>query len=165
VENSKEMEWPCAKGVTDKCDRLRREYGFKRDALHMPKILIADDSRFQVTLLTMALQERGYEVLAAQDACQAGMVALRTAPDAIILDINMPGGSGIEVLKRLKRSIKTQRIPVVVVSGSGDSNVRQLLLELGVAHFLAKPVNLDELCSALSSLLSMGESSYPALKT
>jgi CheY-like chemotaxis protein len=81
----------------------------------MSKILVADDSRFQVALLTAALEQRGFEVVVALDAMQAGMVALRTSPDAIVLDINMPGGSGIEVLKRLKRSTKTQRIPVVVV--------------------------------------------------
>lgn len=50
----------------------------------MSKILVADDSRFQVALLTKALQEKGFEVVAAQDALQAGMVALRTAPDAIL---------------------------------------------------------------------------------
>lgn len=120
----------------------------------MSKILVADDSRFQVALLTQALQEKGFEVVAAQDALQAGMVALRAAPDAIVLDINMPGGSGIEVLKRLRHSTKTQRIPVVVVSGSGDSDIRQVALDLGVADFLAKPVDLDQLCNALTNLLS-----------
>ncbi len=120
----------------------------------MSKILVADDSRFQVALLTKALQEKGFEVVAAQDALQAGMVALRAAPDAIILDINMPGGSGIEVLKRLRRSTKTQSIPVVVVSGSGDSDIRQVALDLGVADFLTKPVDLDQLCRALSNVLS-----------
>ena len=119
----------------------------------MSKILVADDSRFQVALLTKALQEKGFEVVVAQDAMQAGMVALRTAPDAIVLDINMPGGSGIEVLKRLKRSTKTQRIPVVVVSGSDDSDVRQIAMELGVTAFLTKPVDLDQLCTTLSGLL------------
>jgi two-component system, OmpR family, response regulator len=69
----------------------------------MFKILVADDSHFQIALLTTALQEKGFEVVVAQDACQAGMVARRTAPDAIVLDINMPGGSGIEVLRRLRR--------------------------------------------------------------
>jgi DNA-binding response OmpR family regulator len=120
----------------------------------MSKILVADDSRFQVALLTKALQEKGFEVVSAQDALQAGMVALRTVPDAIVLDINMPGGSGIEVLKRLRRSTKTQRIPVVVVSGSGDSDIRQVALDLGVTDFLTKPVDLDQLCWALSNLLS-----------
>jgi CheY-like chemotaxis protein len=122
----------------------------------MAKILVADDSRFQVTLLTRALQEKGFEVVAAQDALQAGIVALRTAPDAIVLDINMPGGSGIEVLKRLRHSTKTRSIPVVVVSGSGDSDVRQVAMELGATDFLPKPVDLDQLFKVLSSLLSTG---------
>ena len=120
----------------------------------MLKILVADDSRFQVALLTKALREKGFEVVAAQDALQAGMIALRTAPDAIVLDINMPGGSGIEVLKRLRRSTKTQSIPVVVVTGSGDSDIRQTALDLGVADFLTKPVDLNQLCGVLSKLLS-----------
>jgi two-component system response regulator PrrA len=60
----------------------------------MFRILVADDSHFQIALLTKALQEKGFEVVVAQDACQAGMAARRTAPDAIVLDINMPGGSG-----------------------------------------------------------------------
>jgi PleD family two-component response regulator len=55
----------------------------------MSKILVADDSRFQVALLTQALQEKGFEVVAAQDPMQAGMLALRTAPDAIVLNINI----------------------------------------------------------------------------
>ena len=119
----------------------------------MPKeILVADDSRFQVALLTNALQQNGFEVVVAQDACQAGMVALRTAPDAIVLDINMPGGSGIEVLKRLKRSRKTKGIPVVVASGTSDSGVREAAMELGVSKFLTKPVDLDQLCRVLSEL-------------
>lgn len=122
----------------------------------MPKILVVDDSRFQLTLLRKTLEEKGFEVVAAQDVLQAGMVALRTAPDAIVLDINMPGGSGIDVVKRLKRSTKTQNIPVVVVSGNEDSDVREVALELGVVDFLVKPVDLDQLGRVLSSLLPTG---------
>jgi CheY-like chemotaxis protein len=120
----------------------------------MLKILVADDSRFHIALLTKALQEKGFEVFTAQDAMQTGMFALRTSPDAIVLDINMPGGSGIEVLKRLKRSKKTQNIPVVVVSGTNDSNIRQVAEGLGVVDFLAKPVDLEQLCSTLLGVLS-----------
>ena len=118
----------------------------------MSKILVADDSRFQIALLTKALQDKGFEVVVAEDACQAGMVARRTAPDAIVLDINMPGGSGLEVVRRLRCSLKTQSIPVVVVSGSCDSDVRKVAMELGVTDFLAKPVDLDQLCRVLSGL-------------
>jgi CheY-like chemotaxis protein len=120
----------------------------------MSKILIADDSRFQVELLSKFLEESGFEVLSALDALQAWMTALRAVPDAIVLDINMPGGSGIEVLRRLRISTKTQHIPVVVVSGSTEPSTEQLAKHLGAADFFHKPVDTGQLRDTLSRLLS-----------
>jgi len=123
----------------------------------MAKILIADDSRFQVQLLASALRQKGHEVFVAQDAMQAGMLALRTSPAVMVLDINMPGGSGIEVLKRLRRSAKTQNIPVVVVSGSCDDDIQHVAMELGAVEFLRKPVDVDQLNTLVASLISARE--------
>jgi CheY-like chemotaxis protein len=120
----------------------------------MPKILVADDSRFQAQLLVASLTERGHSVVVAQDTVQAGMLALRESPDAMILDVNMPGGSGIEVLKRLKRSLKTRNIPVIVVSGSCDLDVEHVAMELGAARFLHKPVDTEQLCETLDWVLT-----------
>jgi len=120
----------------------------------MAKILIADDSRFQVGLLSKSLEESGFEVVSALDALWAWTIALRSAPDAIVLDINMPGGSGIEVLRRLKISTKTQHIPVVVVSGSTEDSIEQLAKHLGAAEFFHKPVDPGRLCDTLLHLLS-----------
>jgi CheY-like chemotaxis protein len=77
----------------------------------MARILIADDSRFQVQLIAAYLEPRGFVVVSAGDALQTWMKALREKPEAIVLDINMPGGTGIEVLKRLRMSATTQHIP------------------------------------------------------
>jgi len=121
----------------------------------MAKILIADDSRFQVGLLSKFLEESGFSVVSALDALQAWTIALRSAPDAIVLDINMPGGTGIEVLKRLRISTKTQHIPVVVVTGSTEDSIEQLAKRLGAAEFFHKPVDLDRLCDVLRHLLSL----------
>jgi CheY-like chemotaxis protein len=120
----------------------------------MPKILVADDSRFQAQLLVTTLREKGHSVVVAQDTVQAGMLALRELPDAMVLDVNMPGGSGIEVLKRLKRSLKTRNIPVIVVSGSCDQDVENVAMELGAARFLHKPVDTEQLCETLSWVLT-----------
>ena len=125
----------------------------------MAKILVADDSRFQLALMSSGLRDKGFEVVVAEDALQAGMLALRCAPDAMVLDINMPGGTGIEVLRRLRRSTRTRDIPVIVVSGSNDLDVRQAAMELGVVDFLLKPVDLDQLAKKLSDLLSASHSS------
>jgi len=106
----------------------------------MPKVLIADDSRFQRQVLASCLTPKGFEVIFAVDALQTWMMALRNGPDVILLDINMPGGTGIEVLKRLRLSTKTQHIPVVVVSGDEKPATEATARELGAFDFLHKPV-------------------------
>jgi CheY-like chemotaxis protein len=118
----------------------------------MPKVLIADDSRFQEQLLASYLRPAGYEAVFAADAMQAFAAALRSTPDVILLDINMPGGSGMEVLKRLRMSTKTQHIPVIVVSGEENAAVEAKARELGAAEFLHKPVEQDQLCDAVGRI-------------
>ncbi len=117
-----------------------------------PKILVADDSRFQLELFRTTLEDKGFEVTVAQDALQAGMFALRTLPDAIILDLSMPGGSGIQVLQRLKCSTKTKLIPVVIATASDDPALQQVAASLGAAQFFHKPVDLELLAKTLADV-------------
>jgi twitching motility two-component system response regulator PilH len=118
----------------------------------MPKILIADDSRFQREMLASFLGPKGFEAVFAVDALQAWMLALRSAPQLILLDINMPGGTGIEVLKRLRMSSKTQHIPVIVVSGEENPATESLVRSLGAVGFLHKPVEREMLCAAVDRI-------------
>jgi len=120
----------------------------------MAKILIADDSKLQVQLISTCLAERGFAVISAGDALQTWMIALREKPAAIVLDISMPGGTGVEVLKRLRMSAKTQHIPVIVVSGSSEPNIENTVKELGARDFLSKPVDTKQLGELLSHLLT-----------
>jgi len=119
----------------------------------MPKILIADDSPFQRQLLASCLCASDCEPVFAGDALQAWMTALRSSPQLILLDINMPGGTGLEVQKRLKMSIRTQHIPVIVVSSEKDPATESLTLSLGAIAFLPKPVEQEQLCAALNLAL------------
>lgn len=118
----------------------------------MPKILVADDSRLYVHLISGWLQDRGFEVWVAADAIQALVMATQHRPDAVILDIDMPGGSGIDVLKKLKLSTKTKHIPVLVVTGNAGNEMRSLVKRLGAADLLEKPLDCAEFCTILSSL-------------
>jgi two-component system cell cycle response regulator len=120
----------------------------------MAKILIADDSRFQVQMLTSWLTPMGFEVTFAVDALQTWMMALRSNPDVILLDINMPGGTGIEVLKRLRMSSKTQHIPVIVVSADENPATEARVRSLGAAEFLHKPVDQEQLCFSVLRALN-----------
>jgi CheY-like chemotaxis protein len=120
----------------------------------MAKILIADDSRFQVQMVASWLTPKGFNVISAVDALQTWMMALRSNPDVILLDINMPGGTGIEVLKRLRMSSKTQHIPVIVVSGDEHPDTEAKARSLGAAEFLHKPVDREQLCASVNRALS-----------
>lgn len=121
----------------------------------MPKVLIADDSRFQRQMLASFLLPKKFEIIFAVDALQTWMMALRSTPDLILLDINMPGGTGIEVLKRLRVSNKTQQIPVIVVSGDETVTTEATARELGALDFLHKPVDQQKLSDAVSRALGM----------
>ena len=117
----------------------------------MPKILVADDSRIYVHLISGWLQDRGFGVLVASDAIQAFVMATKHQPDIVILDISMPGGSGIDVLKKLKLSTKTKDIPVLVVTGNAGNEMRGLVKRLGAADLLEKPLDCAQFCEILSS--------------
>src|SRR6266478_3538095 len=114
------------------------------------RILVADDDRIVVHLVASLLRAKGHEVIPVLDAMQAILFALRPPlPDAIILDVNMPGGTGVETLKRLKASRVTAPVPVIVLSGTTDPQMPERMQALGADVFLHKPVNPDALFGAL----------------
>lgn len=117
------------------------------------KILIADDDRVFVELISTRLRAKGFEVLVAFDGMQAMMGAVKTDPDAILLDVKMPGGGGLDTLKNLKTSTKTNHIPVLVVSALDDPRVPETVKALGAAAFIKKPVGFDEVHACLLQIL------------
>jgi two-component system cell cycle response regulator DivK len=117
------------------------------------RVLLADDDRVLIHLLSTKLRRHGVETVIAHDAMQALMSAMRSPPDAIVLDIQMPGGTGIEGLRKLKASSKTSAIPVIVLSGSGTSETPDQVKALGAAAFLLKPIDPDALYEVLRSTL------------
>ena len=118
------------------------------------KVLLADDDRVLTHLLCNRLRAKGVESVVAHDAMQALMHAMRPPqPDVIVLDLQMPGGTGIEALRKLKTSAKTSSIPVIVLSGSGDATTPDAATALGADQFLLKPIEGDALYRALCAVL------------
>ena len=132
---------------------MRERYVKWSPSREMMKILVADDDPLMVQLLRTGLRGQGWNVLVAADAMQVGMFAMNQAPDAILLDINMPGGTGVTALKRLKQSVKTSQIPVIVLSGTTDPEIPDTVRAMGAEAFLPKPVDLDEVIRLLRELL------------
>jgi DNA-binding response OmpR family regulator len=118
------------------------------------KILIADDDPVMSATLSGVLAAQGYALVIARDAMQVVMFALKDQPDVILLDINMPAGTGLGALKRLKASTRTASIPILVLSGATAPDLGALVRAQGAMDFLPKPVDLDALCSRLAALLA-----------
>jgi len=127
-------------------------------------ILIADDDRVHVQLVSTRLKKLGFDVAIAFDALQAFTIAIRTAPAVVLLDVYMPGGTGLEVLKRLKGSSKTNQIPVIVISGGKNEKTPSAVKDLGAAEYLCKPVDFDLLVQTLYRVLGMPFESSPHLE-
>jgi len=115
------------------------------------KLLIADDDKTFCHLLSAEMGAKGWRVTIAADAMQI-MYALRVQPNVIVLDIQMPGGTGITALKKLKASTKTSGIPVLVVSGSTEATMESTLVQAGAARYIAKPVDVESLRTAIEEL-------------
>ena len=116
------------------------------------KVLLADDDRVLTNLLSSKLRVLGVDTVVAHDAMQALMSARRSPPDAIVLDIQMPGGTGLETLRKLKANAKTANIPVVVLTGTGNAQMKSQAKSLGAEEYLLKPVDPDALYQVLSKI-------------
>jgi CheY-like chemotaxis protein len=114
------------------------------------KILIADDDRVLTHLVSGRLRGRGWTVEVAHDALQALMFAMRWQPEAIVLDIGMPGGTGFGALEKLKKSTRTEDIPVVVMTSSAAPEDEARAAALGAVAYLRKPVAMEDLHATLT---------------
>src|SRR5512141_962470 len=102
----------------------------------------------------MRLTKAGYKVVVVYDAMQAIMTALRTPPDAILLDVSMPGGTGLQVLRQLKNSVKTNMVPIIVISGSLEPGMAARVKSLGADEFMTKPPDVERVLAILKARLS-----------
>ncbi|MGH9532079.1 MAG: response regulator [Terriglobales bacterium] len=116
-------------------------------------ILIADDDRVWASILTARLKKDGYKVVVAFDAMGAIVAALRNPPAAVLLDVNMPGSTGLQVLRQLRNSAKTSQVPIIVVSGSLEPETEKKVRELGADDFVRKPAGCDLVLGKINQLL------------
>lgn len=120
-----------------------------------PKILIVDDDDKNLRLMEALLIPEGYEVIKASDGLEALEKIKEDPPDAVLLDIMMPKMDGYEVARKLKKTVETRQIPVVMVTALQDTDDRVRALEAGADDFLSKPVDKTELRTRVRTLLKV----------
>lgn len=116
-----------------------------RRRTNAPVALIADDDPVLAMLLSDYLRSKGYATLIAGDAMQTVMYATRSEPSIVLLDINMPGGTGLKALRSLRANQKTATLPVIAISGTHNLDTQKELFDLGVGLYLSKPIDLEAL--------------------
>jgi DNA-binding response OmpR family regulator len=116
------------------------------------RVLIAEDHRSVCDLIRTHLQLSGYEVHIARDGVEALKQVRILKPDAMILDINMPGIDGFGVLAQL-REISPVPIPVLVLTARHAGDDVRRAIALGARDFLAKPFNEGQLAARIARLL------------
>ena len=122
------------------------------ETLKMPKVLIVDDDEAVRGLLCMRLSDT-YQIVETGDPEQALALALEHKPDAILLDLMMPGFSGFELCQSFHSLSYTARIPIFVITGEAGVKYKEHCESLGARGYFQKPVDFAALKIAISQEL------------
>jgi len=110
------------------------------------RVLVVDDEQRVRRLLQTALTERGYDVTTAASGEEALAAIAKRQPDIILLDLIMPGMSGLDVCRSVRQDLST---PIVVLSARGEEHDKVLALDLGADDYLTKPFGMEELLARI----------------
>jgi two-component system, chemotaxis family, response regulator PixH len=119
----------------------------------MQTILVVDDTLSELELMTRYLREGGFTVIVATDAKDAMAKAVAHKPDAIVTDVVMPGMSGFELCRNLKKTEATQKVPVVVCTSKNQELDRLWGLKQGADVYITKPFTQEDLLRAVKSVV------------
>ncbi len=124
----------------------------------MHRLLVVEDDPALASSLQRTLAFEGYEVLLAKDGEEASAMAHSDAPDCLVLDVGLPGVSGLEVARRLRR--RGDKVPILMLTARQMTGDRVVGLDAGADDYITKPFEVEELLARLRAL--MRRSGYTA---
>ena len=122
------------------------------------RILIVEDNELNLKLLNDILAVHGYDTMPTGSGTTALDLARQFHPDLILLDIQLPDISGMEVARRLKADEQTRDIPLVAVTAFAMPGDRRMTLESGCDDYVAKPINIHDFLALVARYTSNGRS-------
>jgi two-component system phosphate regulon response regulator PhoB len=117
------------------------------------RILVVEDEAAIREMLCLVLEQNGYQPLPAEDYDSAVTCLSEPFPDLVLLDWMLPGGSGIQFIKQLKREALTREIPVMMLTARGEEEDRVRGLEVGADDYITKPFSPKELVARIKAVL------------
>ena len=127
------------------------------------KVLVVDDEFSIRQMIVMSLQSNGYDVVEAEDANSAKAMIVDDRPDLVLLDWMMPGMSGLDFARWLRKNDLTADLPIIMLTAKGDVADKVVGLELGADDYLSKPFEPAELLARVQSILRRTSSSDESL--
>jgi twitching motility two-component system response regulator PilH len=121
---------------------------------NMARILIVDDSPTEMYKLTGMLERNGHEVLKAENGADGVALARQENPDAVLMDIVMPGLNGFQATRQLTKDPATAGIPVIMITTKDQETDKVWGKRQGARDYLTKPVTEDLLIQTLNAVLA-----------
>ncbi len=119
----------------------------------VPRLLLVEDNELNRDMLSRRLERKGYEVVIAIDGGQGETLAASSAPDLILMDMDLPVIDGWELTRRLKSRPATASIPVIALTAHAMADDRARALAAGCDDFATKPVEFAQLLAQIEALL------------
>lgn len=127
----------------------------------MKKILIVDDSKWELEIMANYLSNCGYQIMTASNGWEAMVMIYRNPPDVVITDWLMPKMGGLDICRQLRKNLKTAKIPVILCT-SNDRKVDQFWAKKqGVTEYLIKPWAKSELMKTVVKVLALKSNQKP----
>ncbi|HMU41298.1 MAG TPA: response regulator [Pseudomonadota bacterium] len=115
----------------------------------MKKVLIVDDSPTTRAVVKVYLSGQSLLFLEADNGTDAMRIALDERPDAIIIDLKMPGMDGLTFIRRARMSVALQRTPIILITGQKSPELKTEAMRTGASHFLTKPIDVPLLAKLI----------------
>ncbi len=120
----------------------------------MSTVLVVEDTLSQLELMSNYLRDSGYTVIIATDAKEALNKAVKQKPDAVVTDVVMPGMSGFELCRKLKRNPLTEQMPIIICSSKDQEIDRIWGMKQGADVYVTKPFTREQLVRAVKSVVA-----------
>lgn len=120
----------------------------------MARVLIVDDSPTELHKLTTLLEQHGHQVLRAENGADGVALARQELPDAVLMDVVMPGLNGFQATRQLAKAAETAHIPVIILTCRDQDTDRVWGLRQGARIYVTKPVEDAQLLRSLDEVLA-----------
>ena len=117
-------------------------------------ILVVDDAPDNLAMISIALQQQGYQVVTAANGEDAISVATQTNPKLILMDINLPTLDGLGATRRIRENEALRNVPVIAVTAFSTEGFQRAAYDAGISGYLTKPIDLDRMNQLIARLLS-----------